>query len=254
MADNETANVGDKRAADAADAPAAKRTAGEVDMSEFPPNFHVMRQTNQVIGLQTIIRNRETSRSDFIFYSDRLIRLLIEEGLSYLPFQQKTVITPTGSEYNGVDFASKICGVSIVRAGESMEAGLRAVCRSVRIGKILIQRNEETAEPSLYYCKLPQDISERRVLLLDPMLATGGSACMAIKCLIERGVAEESIIFINLVAAPEGITRLSEEFPAVTIVTSQVDSHLNDIKYIIPGIGDFGDRYFGTDNYEAGEA
>ncbi|KAG5455810.1 MAG: uracil phosphoribosyltransferase-domain-containing protein [Olpidium bornovanus] len=114
-------------------------------MASTPPQVHVLHQTNQLRALLTIIRDRTTSRSDFIFYSDRIIRLLVEEGLNHLPVVDKTVTTPTGQTFDGVDFRGRICGVSIMRAGESMEKGLRECCRSVRIGKILIQRDEETA-------------------------------------------------------------------------------------------------------------
>jgi uracil phosphoribosyltransferase len=175
-----------------------------------------------------------------------LIRLLIEEALNLLPYTQKSVTTPTGAQFDGVAFGSRLCGVSIVRAGESMEVGLRAVCKSVRIGKILIQRDEKTAEPHLYYSKLPHDIKDRTVLLLDPMLATGGSACRAIQVLADAGVPLSSIIFVNLIAAPEGIARMKAEFPDVVILTTMIDAKLNDTAYIMPGIGDFGDRYFGT--------
>ncbi|EFA85146.1 uracil phosphoribosyltransferase [Heterostelium album PN500] len=206
------------------------------------------KSNHQVAGLFTLIRNKDTKREDFIFYSDRLIRLLIEEGLNCLPFSETTVTTPTGCEYNGVQFASKICGVSIVRAGESMEAGLRAVCKQIKIGKILIQRDEQTALPKLLYSKLPADIANRHVLLLDPMLATGGTVAQAVEVLIERGVKEENIIFINLIAAPEGIQFFTSKYPKVTIVTGEIDEKLNEKKYIVPGIGDFGDRYFGTEH------
>jgi uracil phosphoribosyltransferase len=97
-------------------------------------------QTAQLEALYTIIRDKETKRGDFLFYSDRIIRLLVEEGLNHLPVVPKNVTTPTGANYDGVGFEGRICGVSILRAGEAMEAGLREVCRSVRIGKILIQR------------------------------------------------------------------------------------------------------------------
>jgi uracil phosphoribosyltransferase len=123
--------------------------------------------------LRRIIRNKETQRGDFIFYSNRIIRLLVEEGLNHLPTIEHTVTTPVGRTYDGLAFQGKICGVSIMRAGEAMEQGLRECCRSVRIGKILIQRDEETSRPKLFYDKLPEDIADRWVLLLDPMLATG---------------------------------------------------------------------------------
>lgn len=122
---------------------------------------------------QSMIRDQKTERADFIFYSNRIIRLLVEEGLNHLPVIPQTVTTPVGRSYSGVTFQGKICGVSIMRAGEAMEQGLRECCRSVRIGKILIQRDEDTSQPKLFYDKLPEDIADRWVLLLDPMLATG---------------------------------------------------------------------------------
>ena len=120
-----------------------------------------------------MIRDKNTARADFIFYSNRIIRLLVEEGLNHLPVIGHTITTPVGQSYAGVKFQGKICGVSIMRAGEAMEQGLRDCCRSVRIGKILIQRDEDTSKPKLFYDKLPEDVSERWVLLLDPMFATG---------------------------------------------------------------------------------
>lgn len=125
-----------------------------------------------------MIRNKDTDRADFIFYSNRIIRLLVEEGLNHLPVMEHVVTTPVGRTYNGLMFQGKICGVSIMRAGEAMEQGLRDCCRSVRIGKILIQRDEETAQPKLFYDKLPEDIADRWVLLLDPMFATGQHICL----------------------------------------------------------------------------
>eukprot|EP00922_Rhytidocystis_sp_ex-Travisia-forbesii_P004891 GHVS01007161.1.p1 GENE.GHVS01007161.1~~GHVS01007161.1.p1 ORF type:complete len:251 (+),score=33.70 GHVS01007161.1:122-874(+) len=211
------------------------------------PNFlTTIPQTSQLRAMMTIIRDKNTQKEEFVFYADRVIRLLIEESLNELPFMRRSVLTPLEVEYKGVGFSHKICGVSIVRAGESMESGLRAVCRGCRIGKILIQRDEETAEPVLYYKKLPEDIAERSVLLLDPILATGGSVCRAIRLLLQEGVKEEAIIFVNLVAAPEGIARLHDNYPNIKVVTAAVDDHLNERAYVVPGIGDFGDRYFGT--------
>eukprot|EP00744_Colponema_vietnamica_P012496 GILI01017534.1.p2 GENE.GILI01017534.1~~GILI01017534.1.p2 ORF type:complete len:251 (-),score=68.59 GILI01017534.1:151-876(-) len=211
-----------------------------------PPNVHVLKATNQTRGCQTIIRDRETRRDDFIFFADRLIRLLIEEALNYLPAEETTVVTPTGMPYSGVMWPSKVCGVSILRAGESMEIGLRAVLRDCRIGKILIQRDEATAEPKLFYSKLPADIHSRKVMLLDPMLATGGSSKMAIEVLVAAGVDPRNILFVNVVACPEGIECITSAFPEVTIITAEIDERLNDVKYILPGLGDFGDRYFGS--------
>ncbi len=210
-------------------------------------NLYVLQYTPQLKVLYTTIRDRNTKREDFIFYADRIIRLLVEEGLNLLPIKRVAITTPTGAGFEGARFEGRICAVSIVRAGESMETAMREVCKKIRIGKILIQRDEETAEPIMYYSKLPPDISKRYVLLIDPMLATGGSACKAIEVLKEHGVGEEKIIFITLISCPEGIQKVCDSFPAVKVVTGFVDKGLNSRAFILPGLGDFGDRYFGTD-------
>ncbi|WNV87873.1 uracil phosphoribosyltransferase [Umezawaea sp. Da 62-37] len=215
---------------------------GYLGKSLFP-----LPQTNQLRALHTVIRDRDASRQDFVFYSERIIRLLVESALDLLPFEPRDVRTPVGAVYRGLDFAADLVGVPVVRAGESMEGVLREVCRSIRIGKILIQRDKVTKLPHLYYSALPADISRRHVLLLDPMLATGGTALEAIRVLLEHGVAEERIIFINLITVPEGITAVCERHPAVRIVTSAIEEKLNENAYMLPGIGDFGDRFFGTD-------
>jgi uracil phosphoribosyltransferase len=176
------------------------------------------------------IRDKDTDRADFIFYSNRIIRLLVEEGLNHLPVVEHAITTPVGHTYSGVRFEGKICGVSIMRAGEAMEQGLRDCCRSVRIGKILIQRDEETSQPKLFYDKLPEDIASRWVLLLDPMLATGGSALMAVEVLKNRGVPEDHILFLNLIASPEGASNFAQRFPKVRVVTAFVDQGLDEKK------------------------
>ncbi|KAI9887765.1 MAG: Uracil phosphoribosyltransferase, synthesizes UMP from uracil [Watsoniomyces obsoletus] len=227
-------------------------------------NVHILPQTPQLIALMTMIRDKNTGRADFIFHSNRIIRLLVEEGLNHLPVIEHTVTTPVGRSYSGVKFQGKICGVSIMRAGEAMEQGLRDCCRSVRIGKILIQRDEETCKPKLFYVKLPEDIGDRWVLLLDPMFATGescsfldrllqtylnrmgsgGSATLAVDVLKSRGVPEEHILFLNLIASPEGVKSFAQRFPKLRVVTAFVDQGLNEKNYIVPGLGDFGDRFY----------
>ena len=139
--------------------------------------------------------------------------------------------------------------VSIIRAGDSLLDAVRFCLPSVRVGKILIQRDEESREkkPILYYTKFPKDISKKSILLVDPMLASGGSALCAIKCLLDHGVKEEKIIFINVISCPEGIRNLHFLYPKVKIVTAAIDEKLNENKYIVPGLGDWGDRFYGTD-------
>ncbi|XVF13923.1 hypothetical protein REPUB_Repub09cG0011600 [Reevesia pubescens] len=220
---------------------------GQHDLCKIYPNVYVIQSTFQIRGMHTLIRDREISKHDFVFYSDRLIRLVVEHGLGHLPFTEKQVVTPTGSVYTGVDFCKKLCGVSIVRSGESMENALRACCKGIKIGKILIHRDGDNGK-QLIYEKLPKDISERHVLLLDPVLATGNSANHAIELLIQKGVPESHIIFLNLISAPEGIHCVCKRFPSLKIVTSEIDVALNEEFRVIPGLGEFGDRYFGTDD------
>ncbi|KAJ7974786.1 Uridine kinase [Quillaja saponaria] len=219
---------------------------GQHDLCKIYPNVYVIQSTFQIRGMHTLIRDRDISKHDFVFYSDRLIRLVVEHGLGHLPFTEKQVVTPTGSVYTGVDFCKKLCGVSIVRSGESMENALRACCKGIKIGKILIHRVGDNGK-QLIFEKLPKDISERHVLLLDPVLATGNSASQAIELLILKGVPESRIIFLNLVSAPEGIHCVSKRFPSLKIVTSEIDVALNEEFRVIPGMGEFGDRYFGTE-------
>lgn len=223
---------------------ASQKPSATVSTEMNIENVHILPQTPQLIALLTIIRDRNTERGDFIFYSNRIIRLLVEEGLNHLPTIEHDVTTPVGRTYSGLLFQGKICGVSIMRAGEAMEQGLRDCCRSVRIGKILIQRDEETAQPKLFYDKLPEDIAQRWVLLLDPMFATGGSAIMAVEVLKSRGVPEERILFLNLIASPEGIRNFTDKFPRLRVVTAFVDEGLDEKNYIVPGLGDFGDRFY----------
>lgn len=223
---------------------------GQHDLRKIYPNVHVIPTNFQIRGMHTLIRDRHTKKHDFVFYSDRLIRLVVEHGLGYLPFTEKQVITPTGSTYVGVDFSKRLCGVSIIRSGESMENALRACCKGIKIGKILIHREGDYGK-QLIYEKLPRDIVERHVMLLDPILASGNSAMEAIGTLVRRGVPEERIIFLNLISAPEGIHAVCQKYPRLKIVTSEIDDGVNESYLVVPGIGEFGDRYFGTDEEEA---
>ncbi|KAJ6950947.1 uridine kinase-like protein 3 [Populus alba x Populus x berolinensis] len=220
---------------------------GQHDMCKIYPNLYVIQSTFQIRGMHTLIRDSQTTKHDFVFYADRLIRLVVEHGLGHLPFTEKQVTTPTGSVYTGVDFCKRLCGVSVIRSGESMENALRACCKGIKIGKILIHREGDNGQ-QLIYEKLPQDISDRHVLLLDPILGTGNSAVQAISLLISKGVLESQIIFLNLISAPQGVHVVCKRFPRIKIVTSEIEIGLNEDFRVIPGMGEFGDRYFGTDD------
>ncbi|XP_053736365.1 uridine-cytidine kinase-like 1 isoform X4 [Synchiropus splendidus] len=214
----------------------------------LPTTLSVMESTPQVRGMHTIIRNKETNRDEFIFYSKRLMRLLIEHALSFLPLKPVSVETPQGGIYQGRRLSGKrITGVSILRAGETMEQALTAVCKDIRLGKILIQTNHDTGEPELHYLRLPKEISEDYVILMDSTVSTGAAALMAVRVLLDHDVAEDKIFLLSLLMAEMGVHSVAYAFPKVRIITTAVDKEVNDQFHIIPGIGNFGDRYFGTD-------
>ncbi|XP_027896489.1 uridine-cytidine kinase-like 1 isoform X1 [Xiphophorus couchianus] len=214
----------------------------------LPKTLSVMESSPQVRGMHTIIRNKETNRDEFIFYSKRLMRLLIEHALSFLPLKPVSVETPQGTVYEGKRLSGqRITGVSILRAGETMEQALTAVCKDIRLGKILIQTNHDTGEPELHYLRLPKEISEDYVILMDSTVSTGAAALMAVRVLLDHDVAEDKIFLLSLLMAEMGVHSVAYAFPKVRIITTAVDKEVNDQFHIIPGIGNFGDRYFGTD-------
>ncbi|MBW4701826.1 MULTISPECIES: uracil phosphoribosyltransferase [unclassified Micromonospora] len=209
--------------------------------------LHLLPQTNRLRSLHTVIRDRDASRADFVQTSAQIFRQLLDTALDLLPVVPQQVRTPVGQTYHGLRPAAPVCGVSIARAGESMEGELRAMLPQTRIGKILIQRDKTTKLPHFHYAALPPDIAMSQVLLLDPMLATGGTALAALALLREYGVFEEDVVFVTLLSSPEGISAVHAQHPRVRIVTSAIEERLNADAYMVPGIGDFGDRYFGTD-------
>jgi len=233
------------------------------DVRKIYTSLKVLPSNSQVRQLHTIIRNRRCRRTDFVFYADRIIRLVVEYALGILPFKDKVVRTPTGQEYRGimgVEFQNKLCAVSIIRAGESMEAGLTAVCHDIRIGKILLRfKDTEDSEwnsskdrnPDVIYLKLPQDIEDRYVLLLDPVLGRGWSVIAATRLLLARGVPEHKVIFVSLIATPEGIHNVYRHFPQIQVVTTEIDQRIDENGYALPGVGNFADRYFGTEEAQA---
>jgi len=177
---------------------------------------------------------------------------LIEEAIGHgIEIDKSHVhMTPVGVPYDHWQIKhnqDKMCCVTILRAGDSMLAPMFNLLPSIKVGKILIQRNEETSEPMFMYEKLPVDIAQmEKVYLLDPMLATGGSARCAIRKVIEKGVNEDKIVFINLVCCDKGVDNVLKEFPKLTIISAVKDPLLNEKNYIVPGLGDYGDRYFAS--------
>ncbi|XP_008581253.1 PREDICTED: uracil phosphoribosyltransferase homolog [Galeopterus variegatus] len=221
------------------DAPASDSLLGDCELSrQIGAQLKLLPMNDQIRELQTIIRDKTASRGDFMFSADRLIRLVVEEGLNQLPYKECMVTTPTGYKYEGVKFEKGNCGVSIMRSGEAMEQGLRDCCRSIRIGKILIQSDEETQRAKVYYAKFPPDIYRRKVLLMYPILSTGNTVIEAVKVLIEHGVQPSVIILLSLFSTPHGAKSIIQEFPEITILTTEVHP-------VAPT--HFGQKYFGTD-------
>jgi uracil phosphoribosyltransferase len=227
-------------------------------LSQYSTKLHIQPLNNYLLSLHAKIRDSNTKQAEFVKYSDILLQLLCEYALEQLEFTSNVIKVPyiNNSNEETADFDAlqpiqSICCVSILRAGESMESAILSCLPEVAIGKILIQRMEgsnpkEPIHAKLFYTKLPNSINNSSVLLLDPMLATGSSAILAIEQLTERGVAQENIYLTNLISCPEGIRGVFNKFPNIHLITGCVDEKLNEKCYIIPGIGDFGDRYYGT--------
>ncbi len=190
----------------------------------------------------TRLRDATTEPAQFRALARQLTLLLAIEATRDLPIREHTVQTPL-EPTQGHSLAQPIVAVPILRAGLGMLEAITELFTEVRVGYIGLERDEATAVARAYYCKLPP-IGESRVLLLDPMLATGGSAAQAIEVLLKAGA--QDIVHICVVAAPEGVRLLNERFPQVRIVAASIDRGLNDRKFILPGLGDFGDRLYGT--------
>ena len=192
----------------------------------------------------SILRNEKTSTKEFRELISEIAMLLCYEALSDAKTKTIKVKTPI-AETEGIEVdENNYAFVPILRAGMGMVDGVLTLMPNAKIGHIGLYRNEETLEPVKYYCKLPHDIKNREVILLDPMLATGGSGSAAITMLKRDGV--KKIKFLCIIAAPDGIKKIKEDHPDVDIYCAQLDDHLNDVGYIVPGLGDAGDRIYGT--------
>lgn len=192
----------------------------------------------------TWLRSTDTNTDSFRNLLREVSQMLVYEATRDLPTELQSITTPITSMDSPVISGKKLCLVSILRAGNGMLDGILAVLPLARVGHIGLYRDPETLEPVEYYFKVPADIAERQVIVVDPMLATGNSAVAAIDRIKEAGCA--SIKLISLLAAPEGVANMLKHHPDVLIVTAALDSHLNDHGYIVPGLGDAGDRIFGT--------
>jgi len=191
-----------------------------------------------------IIRDKHTGNKEFRELMEEVTMLMAYEAMRDLELAPVTIETPLTSMTAHMLSGKKLAVVAILRAGLVMVDGILKLVPAAKVGHIGLYRNPKTLQPVEYYCKLPSDIAERRVFLADPMLATAGSAVHAISVLKSKGA--QQIRLMSIIAAPEGIKRVQNAHPDVEMVVAAVDSHLNDHGYIVPGLGDAGDRIYGT--------
>ena len=192
----------------------------------------------------SLLRDRNTGTKEFRDLVSEIAMLLCYEATRDLPTEEVEVETPVALARTKVLAGRKLALVPILRAGLGMVDGMLNLIPAAKVGHIGMYRNEETLEPQEYYCKLPDGIENKTVILVDPMLATGGSACDALAALKKRGC--KNIRMMSIIAAPEGIDRVAREHPDVRVYVSTLDRELNENGYILPGLGDAGDRLFGT--------
>ena len=192
----------------------------------------------------TLMRREETPASSFRQLLWEISMLLTYEITRDLPLQEVTVNTPVCQTKAPLLSGKKLALVSIMRAGNGLLDGILELIPAARVGFVGLYRDEETLEPVEYYCKVPDQLEDRLVIAVDPMLATGNSSVAAISRLKKEGAKE--IRLLSLVAAPEGVTCVQKAHPDVMIYTASLDERLNEIGYIVPGLGDAGDRMFGT--------
>ncbi len=191
-----------------------------------------------------ILRDKNTGSKDFRTLVSEIAALMCYEATRNLPLEEIEVETPIQKTKARMISGKTLAFVPILRAGTGMLDGVLSLVPSAKVGHIGMYRDEETALPVPYYCKLPSDIEEREVIVLDPMLATGGSAIDAINQI--KTYNPKSIKFMGIIAAPEGLKALTEAHPDVEVYCAALDEKLNEHKYIVPGLGDAGDRIFGT--------
>lgn len=194
----------------------------------------------------TIIRRVETGTKDFRQVVSEIAMLMAYEVTRDMPLEDIEIKTPLVKSVEKTLSGKKVAIIPILRAGIGMVDGFLAMLPAAKVGHVGLYRDEETLQPHEYFVKLPADISERKLFVVDPMLATGGSAIAAIEALEKRGAKTSNIKFVCLVAAPEGVKALNDAYPDVEIVVAALDDRLNEIGYILPGLGDAGDRLFGT--------
>ena len=207
---------------------------GEVHVMDHPLTEHKI----------SYIRSKDVGTKEFREVIGEIAQLMCYEATRDLKMKEVEIETPVGRTTGRVLDGKKLAIVPILRAGIGMVDGMLSLIPAAKVGHIGLYRDPETLDPVEYYCKLPSDCEERQVFVVDPMLATGGSSAAAVSMLKEKGV--KNIRFLCIIAAPEGVRRMREEHPDVDLYIGALDERLNGHGYIVPGLGDAGDRIFGT--------
>lgn len=202
-----------------------KRLGKETKDLPLSPNVSVLDGPPQITGINTLLSGPDISREDFVFYFDRLAALLVERATDCLDFASLTVNTPEphSHPYNGLRMTGEVSAVVVLRGGSILETGLKRVIPDCRTGRMLIQTSWRTGEPELHYFKMSNDIAKHdKILVLDPQMSSGGAALMAVRVLIDHGVAEERIVFVTYLAGKRGLNRLMTVFPEIRVVACRV--------------------------------
>lgn len=220
------------------------KTINEVE-KEFSNNQNIIFLNHPLIQHKiTILRDKRTGTNEFRKLVEEIARLEGYEALRDLPLEDRLISTPITDTYSPYISGKKLCLVPILRAGLGMLEGLLSLVPTAKVGFIGMYRDEKTHEPHEYFCKIPSPIEQRTIICLDPMLATGGSACDAISAIKKKGGIK--IKFLCIIAAPEGLRKVSQMHPDVQFYVGHLDERLNENAYIVPGLGDAGDRIYGT--------
>lgn len=201
--------------------------------------------------LLSVLRNKETTRETFRSTARLLSRLLALETLNFIALKKHTVTTPIGST-QGLRLDQRIVLVPVLRSGITMVEPFLEVYPEAYVAVVGLRRDEKTAQAQWYYKNIPALTKHDQIIIVDPMIATGGTGYEVLTLLSGLGAQLNNAIFANIISAPEGINYIKKHFPDITIITAATDTGLNTDKFITPGLGDFGDRYFGTENMEKG--
>lgn len=194
----------------------------------------------------TLLRDKNSSRATFRQTAQRLAQILAHEAAEHLALAPTNIQTPLAAT-SGVKLARPVVLVPILRSGITLLPAFLEFFTDATVGVVGLKRDEKTAVAHWYYENFPPLAGNEQIIILDPMIATGGTGVEVLARLTQRGVTQDRILFASIICAPEGLKVIRDQFPDITLITTSIDEHLNATKFIIPGLGDFGDRYFGTE-------